>query len=173
MKITLKLAADAKKLADEQPPKEKRPFLEEKLPVRSGGKAPATLGTGRRILVVDDNPVVLKAFELKLRANGFTVATILDAAEIASAAETSDAELVILDINFPTSQGLDWTGYTCMKWLRRFPELAEIPVILISGEDAKQHKEKSLAAGAVAFFQKPVPYPELLAAILRALHIEA
>lgn len=39
-------------------------------------------------------------------------------------------------------------------------------MILISGEEARQHREKALAAGAVAFFEKPVPYADLLAAIL-------
>lgn len=172
MKITLKLAPDTKKPVNERPPKEKSPFLEEKLPAVSGGKAPAAPNTGRRILVVDDNPIVLKAFELKLRASGFMVTTILNVAAVASAAESSEAELIILDINFSDGQGSDWTGYTSMKWLQRFPKLSKIPVILISGEDAKQHKAKALAAGAVAFFEKPVPYPELLAAVFSALHVE-
>ena len=169
MKIALKLA-EAKKSADQQPPKEQRPFLEEAT-ATPGSQSPSPVGTGRSILVVDDNPVVLKAFELKLRASGFTVVTIINPAEAASAAEKAAAELIILDINFPSSGSVDWTGYTAMQWLRRFPNLAGIPVILISGEDSKRHKEKSLAAGAVAFFQKPVTYPELLAAMLRALGI--
>jgi len=183
MKITLKLAADADKRdakrGDKRPLKEKSPFLEEKPPVLSGNTtpispvAPAQPGPGRRILVVDDNPIVLKAFELKLRASGFIVTTNGDAAAVASAAENSEAELIILDIHFSGGHGSDWTGYTSLKWLQRFPKLAGIPVILISGEDAQQHQEKSLAAGAVAFFQKPVPYPELLAAILRALPMKA
>ena len=179
MKITLKLAADAGKPVNKRPAKEKSAFLEEKPPVLSRNKAPASPavpsspGTGRRILVVDDNPIVLKAFEFKLRASGFIVTTIGDAAAVASAAENSEAELIILDINFSDGHGSDWTGYTSMKWLQRFPKLAGIPVILISGEDAHQHQEKSIAAGAVAFFQKPVAYPELLAVILRALNMKA
>jgi len=54
-----------------------------------------------------------------------------------------------------------------MQWLRRFPELAGTPVILISGSDAAQYREKALQAGAVAFFQKPVLYKDLLATILQ------
>ena len=166
------MAAEAKKASSLSARKEQRPFLEEEAAATPGSQPSTAVGTGRSILVVDDNPVVLKAFELKLRASGFTVATIMNAAEVASSAEKAAAELVILDINLPSSGGVDWTGYTIMQWLRRFPNLAAIPVILISGEDSKQHKERSLAAGAVAFFQKPVAYPELLAAMLRALDIE-
>ena len=120
--------------------------------------------------MVDDNPVVLKAFEFKLKASGFAVTTISDATNAASVAEKTAAELIVLDINFPSvpssSVRLDWNGYTIMHWLRRFPKLSGIPVILISGEEA-------LAAGAVAFFEKPVPYADLLAAILPALGIQA
>jgi len=164
------MAAEAKKASRASQPKEQRPFLEDEATPAS--QSATTPGTGRRILVVDDNPVVLKAFELKLRASGFTVVTITNPIKVASSAEAAAAELIILDINFPSGGGMDWNGYTTMQWLRRFPELAGIPVILISGEESKKHKERSLAAGAVAFFQKPVAYPELLAAILRALDIQ-
>lgn len=172
MKIALKLAAEAKRVADQLPTKEKPPFLEDEVTASPASQAPAAIGTGRRILVVDDNPVVLEAFELKLRASGFTVVTLLNPTEVASAAEKAAAELIILDINFPLTQGSDWSGYTTMQWLRRFPILACIPVILISGEDSKHHEERALAAGAVAFFQKPVGYPELLAVVLRTLGIQ-
>ena len=79
------------------------------------------------------------------------------------------AELIILDLNFPAEGAVQWSGLTVMQWLRRFPELATVPVILVSGSDAAQHKEKALAEGAVAFFQKPVKYQELLSAVLQAL----
>jgi CheY-like chemotaxis protein len=173
MEKPLKLVTEAKTGAGlpARSPKEKHPFLEDEVTASSGRKAPATIGGGRRILVVDDNPVVLKAFELKLRANGFEVVTLSNAANVVGIAEKAAAELIILDINFPSNGGLDWSGYTVMQWLRRFPALTGIPVILISGEDTKNHKDKSLAAGAVAFFEKPVTYPELLSAVLRALGI--
>ncbi|MBE0541411.1 MAG: response regulator [Verrucomicrobia bacterium] len=122
---------------------------------------------------MDDNPVVLKAFELKLKACGFEVSTTSNAAGVASIAEASGAELIILDINFPPGVALDWSGFTVMQWLRRFPELARIPVILISGDGSENNQQKSLTGGAVAFFQKPVPYPELLATIVRALRSPA
>ena len=47
--------------------------------------------------------------------------------------------------------------------------MAKLPVILISGSDTAEYKEKALAGGAVAFFQKPVVYKEILEAILKAL----
>lgn len=126
-------------------------------------------GRDRRILIVDDNQTVLKAFETKLKADGFIVTTSTNSATVASTVEQSQAELIVLDINFPATGGMQWSGFTVMQWLRRFPELARIPIILISGEGSSVHKENALAAGAVAFFEKPVVYKELRSAIITAL----
>ena len=133
--------------------------------------APAPLTVGerkRRVLVVDDDPVVLKAFELKLKTSGYEVVTTPNAANVASAAEEAQAELIILDINFPPSGAMEWSGFTVLQWLRRFPELAKVPVILMSGSDTAAFKDKCLAEGALAFFQKPIDYRELLAVLVRA-----
>jgi len=169
MAIVLKLVKDAK------PPPLKKHGAQEKAPFREDARknAPpplpsaAAVGQGRRILVVDDNPIVLKAFELKLKSDGFTVFTLGGAEGVASTAEEERVELIILDINFPPGGAMEWNGFTIMQWLRRFPELAGTPVILISGSDAAQYREKALQAGAVAFFQKPVLYKDLLATILQ------
>jgi CheY-like chemotaxis protein len=145
-------------------PKEKDAFLQESA---AENQAAAPLGKNHRILVVDDNPVVLKAFELKLKADGFLVTTITNSAAVASTAEQNQTELIILDINFPPGGAMEWNGFTVMQWLGRFPELTRIPVILISGSDAAEYRDKALAAGAVGFFQKPVVYKEILEAILK------
>ena len=149
--------------------KEKEAFQTDAAPAPSQ----STVGRNRRILVVDDNQTVLKAFELKLKADGFSVVTSNNSSAVASSVEQSQAELIVLDINFPSTGGMQWTGFTVMQWLSRFPELARIPVILISGEGSSGHKQKALEAGAVAFFEKPVVYKELLAAIITALGDEA
>lgn len=149
---------------------EKLPFLQDSPQPAQGTEPPVPIGRERRILVADDNAVVLKAFELKLRGSGFSVFTASDAATVASVADEAKAELILLDINFPPSHtAIEWNGFTVMQWLRRFPELASIPVILMSGADSLKYEEKALAAGAAAFFPKPVDYPKLLATILKCL----
>jgi two-component system OmpR family response regulator len=120
--------------------------------------------------VADDNPVVLKAFETKLKAEGFVVSTTPNAASVVAIAETAKVDVIILDVNFPAGGQAEWSGFTVMHWLKRFPELGEIPVIVVTGSDSAQHREEASAAGAAAFFQKPVKYSKLHAAILRALN---
>jgi CheY-like chemotaxis protein len=147
-------------------PKEKEAFSPDAPPPLP---APASIGKNRRILVVDDNPVVLKAFEMKLKADGFEVITSTNSASVASTVEQSRAEIVVLDVNFPGGAAMEWSGFTVVQWLRRFPELARLPVILISGTDNAEYREKALASGAVAFFQKPVVYAQILEVILKSL----
>jgi len=169
MPISLQLVDKAEKPAPKPP---RRPASKEKEAFSSEAAAqtpPAPIGNNHRVLVVDDNAVVLKAFELKLKADGFAVTTTTNSSAVASTAEQSKAELIVLDVNFPTGGAMEWNGFTVMQWLRRFPELQRIPVILISGSDAAEYKKRALASGAIAFFQKPVVYKEILEAMLKAL----
>lgn len=153
-------------------PPEKEPFSSNEAQTLSRIEGQTLPGENRKILVVDDNPTVLKAFELKLKANGFSVVTAMDGAAVVSTAGQENPDLIILDINFAPgggTGGAQWNGLTILQWLGRFQEVAAIPVIIVSGEDPSKNKEKLLAAGAVAFFQKPVNFEELLAAILQIL----
>jgi CheY-like chemotaxis protein len=168
MAISLKLGS--KPQEDASAPIEKQPFLRDPAQPAPEVQPPAPVGRDRKILVVDDNAVVLKAFDMKLRASGFSVFTTPNASAVASYAEQAKIELILLDINFAHGGGaMDWSGFTVMQWLRRFPELAAIPVIMVSSAESAKYKDKALAAGAAAYFQKPVDYAQLLATILQCL----
>jgi two-component system cell cycle response regulator DivK len=130
------------------------------------------IGRGRKILVVDDNDVVLKAFQLKLESLGFTVLTTSEGATAVSIARQQKPDVIVLDISFPPdvgSSGLQWDGFNIMQWMHRFQEAATIPVIIISSGDPIKFREKSLAAGAVAYFQKPIKNEEFLMTLRRVL----
>jgi CheY-like chemotaxis protein len=150
--------------------REKRAFVPEEEPVPDGEHVALPGGIPPAILVVDDNFVVLKAFETKLKADGFTVITTPNAAGVAAIAESAKVDVILLDINFPPAiDGGEWSGFTVMHWLKRLAGLGNIPVIMITGSEQPQYREKALAAGAVALFEKPVNYFELRKAILEAL----
>jgi CheY-like chemotaxis protein len=154
------------------PPDEETPFSPDPAGTASESGAMASVGKNRKILVVDDNPVVVKAFELKLKGSGFTVLTANEGAAAVSAARLERPDLIILDITYPPdvgNSGLQWDGFNIMQWLRRFKEAADIPIVIITGGDPAAYKERSLRGGAAAFFQKPVDYREFIAAILKLL----
>jgi two-component system OmpR family response regulator len=154
-------------------PKEMLPF-DGGAPVVSGAdiESQNSIGAGRKILVVDDNPVVLKAFELKLKTLGFQVLTASEGAAAVSTARQEQPDLIVLDINFPPdvgSSGLQRDGFNIMQWMQRFQEVASIPVVIITGADPAKYKERALAAGASAFFTKPINNEEFLITVRRLL----
>jgi len=127
----------------------------------------------KRILVVDDNEVVVKALSLKLKSAGYDVLQATDGSGAVSAARTDKPDLIVLDINFPPDVahggGVPWDGFLIIDWLHRIDEAKKTPIIVITGGEPAKYKDRSLAAGAVAFFQKPINNEELLAAIEKAL----
>jgi CheY-like chemotaxis protein len=155
------------------PPHEAPAFASNETSTSPSGDTPLTnIGKGRKILVVDDNLVVLKAFELKLQACEFEVLTATEGAAAVSASRQWKPDLIVLDINFPPdvgSSGLQWDGFNIMQWMGRFKEVADIPVIIITSGDAAKFKPKATAAGAVDFFTKPINFDEFLVSVHRAI----
>lgn len=123
----------------------------------------------QKILVVDDNPVITKTLSMKLTSAGYDVVTAGDGSGAVSATRKEKPNLILLDISFPTDVGVDWDGFKIIAWLRRIEESKDIPIIVITGGDAAKYKDKSLATGAVAFFQKPIDSNTLLETIKKIL----
>src|SRR5271165_3567098 len=93
----------------------------------------------KRILVVDDDPVFVKAISLKLRSEGFDVLTAEDGGSTLSAVRQGKPDLILLDILFPPDVPhggvVSWDGFDIAAWLRRMGGLADVPVILITAAD--------------------------------------
>lgn len=123
----------------------------------------------KTVLVVDDNPVVVKAVAGKLQSHGYKVLTAEDGAGAVSTCRKNRPDLVLLDISFPPDVahggGVPWDAFLIMSWLGRMDETRHIPIIILSGCEAAKYEPKALAAGAVKYFQKPVEPEKLLIAI--------
>jgi len=123
----------------------------------------------QKILVVDDDPVIVKAMSMKLVPSGYDVVSATDGSAAISAARKEKPDLILLDINFPNDIGLSWDGFQIIAWLQRVDESKKTPVIVMSGGEAAKFKARALQAGAIAYLQKPVNNDELLALIKQAL----
>jgi len=127
----------------------------------------------KRILVVDDNAIIVKTLAFKLKSAGFDVLTALDGGEAVSTVRKEKPDLILLDLSFPPDVGhgggVAWDGFLIMTWIRRMEEAKHIPIIVITGGDPTQYEKKSLDAGAVAFFRKPLDHDGLVSAIKRTL----
>jgi CheY-like chemotaxis protein len=127
----------------------------------------------KKILIADDNVVVVKALATKLSACGYTVLTAQDGGTAVSLVRNEKPDLLLLDINFPPDVahggGIPWDGFLIINWLRRMDEAKSTPIILITGKDPAEFEARARAAGVIGVFQKPIPLPELLELIGRTL----
>lgn len=132
---------------------------EEQYPSRGG------LQAGRRkILVIDDDPDLLRALNIRLKASGYDIIVSADSIAAISKAKTENPDLIILDIALPGGD-----GFQVMERLKTAMPRVRIPIIIVSATDPSLNRERALQAGALAYLQKPVDNAELLAAIDRAL----
>jgi len=124
----------------------------------------------KKILVVDDNEVILKTVSLKLQACGYQIITAQDGSEAVAAARKETPDLILLDINFPPAvEGVPWDGFRIMDWFRRLDTAKKIPIIIITGLEDMKNKERAAFSGAVAFFHKPINHDDLLKVIRATL----
>jgi two-component system KDP operon response regulator KdpE len=110
-----------------------------------------------KILVVDDDPDLLRALRLRLRANNYEVTTANDGYSAIAAAQKERPALIILDLGLPVGD-----GFVVLERLQKSDALSGIPVIVLSARDPQNNEEKALRAGAAAFLQKPADNDELL-----------
>lgn len=126
-----------------------------------------------KILIVDDNPVILRTLGMKLEASGFEVLVAEDGAKAVSTVRREKPDLILLDICFPPDVGhgggVAWDGFLILNWLRRMDEAVNTPIIVITGEDPAKYKQRCLSAGVAEFFSKPVDPDQLLQSIYHIL----
>ncbi|MDQ0923663.1 two-component system KDP operon response regulator KdpE [Pseudarthrobacter sp. W1I19] len=115
---------------------------------------------GAKILVVDDDPHLLKALRITLAAHGYDVAVAEDGASALAAAGHNVPDIVVLDLGLPDMDGADVLGN-----LRRW---SSVPVLVLSARHGSSDKVGALDAGADDYITKPFGLDELLAR-LRAL----
>ena len=126
-----------------------------------------------KILVVDDNPVIVKALSLKLESAGYRVVSAVDGSEAIALVRSETPSLILLDLNFPPElSGVQWDGYRILEWLARLDSTKNIPVIVITSSEAAEAKERALKLGARAYFSKPLEPGDLLKLISSLLVVE-
>lgn len=124
----------------------------------------------KRILVVDDDPVILKAFSIKLERSGYEVLTAADGSAAVNIVRTRKPHAILLDINFPPDFGsVAWDGFRIMEWLKRLQEAQKTPIFIITGGDPEKYMIRARELGAVAFFHKPVVHDHLVDALHKFL----
>jgi DNA-binding response OmpR family regulator len=114
-----------------------------------------------KILVVDDDPDIVRLLKYFLEAKGRQVQTASTGAEALELFKREPPDLVILDVMLP---GMD--GWTVLQKIR---ESSQVPVLMLTGKDAPTDKAKGLLSGADDYIAKPFDLAELEARIVAVM----
>ena len=112
------------------------------------------------ILIADDDSSTLRTLSHALEREGYKVHTAQDGVEALEQVEKHQPDLIILDVVMPQ---LD--GHEVCRRLKRKPEFAHMPVIILTAQSSQDEKVRFLDAGADDYLTKPFHAPELLARI--------
>jgi two-component system KDP operon response regulator KdpE len=110
-----------------------------------------------RVLIVDDEPQILRALRINLTARQYDVVTAADGGQALRAATESHPDLVVLDLGLP-----DIDGVQVIRSLRGW---TPVPIVVLSGRAGSKEKVDALDAGADDYVTKPFSVDELLARI--------
>jgi two-component system KDP operon response regulator KdpE len=117
-----------------------------------------------RLLIVEDDALLVKFLRATLAASGFTVEVAPDGTAALAILTSKPVDLVLLDLGLPEIDGLDV--------LRQLRAWSNAPVLVLSARDQQEEKVQALDLGADDYLTKPFGVPELLArvrALLRRL----
>src|SRR5207302_9863446 len=109
------------------------------------------------ILLVDDEPAIVRAVGTALRARGYRVLIASTGHQALEAVSVESPDLVVLDLGLPDLDGVE----VC----RRIREWSEVPIIVLSADGSDDRKVLALAEGADDYATKPFTLPELLARV--------
>jgi len=119
-----------------------------------------------KILVAEDEPLMLMAIEAKLKNDGFEVIGVSDGQEALKALEIHLPDLIITDIVMPYTSGLELIGIVRAN-------LKKIPIIVLSGLGQEDTVMEAFQLGADDFITKPFNPTELSVRVKRLLKIPA
>ena len=114
-----------------------------------------------RILIVEDDSLLVKFLRATLVASGYAVEVAADGVAAMEALTSRPIDLVLLDLGLPHIDGIDI--------LRQLRTWTDIPVLVLSARDQQQEKVTALDLGADDYLTKPFGVPELLARVRAAL----
>ena len=110
-----------------------------------------------RILLVDDEPSIVKMVGKRLEVEGYEVLVAMDGQEALKKAQTESPTLVILDLMLPKLN-----GYEVCTMLKQDARYQQIPIIIFSAKSQERDEKLGMECGANAYVRKPFKAQELL-----------
>jgi two-component system alkaline phosphatase synthesis response regulator PhoP len=118
--------------------------------------------TQGRVLVVDDEPFMIRLIEIVLERDGYKMIKAANGSEAIEVARRERPALIIMDGMMPKMDGL-----SAVRVLKQDPDLKRIPVILLTANPNKFSQEDAVSSGATVFLTKPFSPTQLLGEVRR------
>ncbi len=115
-----------------------------------------------RVLVADDDPIIVRLLEVNLGLEGFAVETAVRGEDAVSRARELRPDVIILDVMMP---GMN--GYDVAQLLREEPQTADIPVVFLSARTQEEDRQRGEELGVAAYVTKPFDPAELVDLVRR------
>jgi CheY-like chemotaxis protein len=117
-----------------------------------------------RVMVVDDDPLLLEGVSALLSQQGMTVTTLVEPSRFWETLEAATPDLLILDLDMPTHDGIE----LCLA-VRTDPQWATLPILFLTADTTAPSIDRVFAAGADDFVTKPVVDDTLLTRVINRL----
>jgi two-component system alkaline phosphatase synthesis response regulator PhoP len=121
-------------------------------------------GAKARVLICDDDPLLLELMEFRLRAKGYEVIKAADGAEALARAGQDGPDIIVLDAMMPKTDGLE-----VLARIKGDPALSETPVVMLTARKGEKDIVSALEKGADDYLVKPFIPEELLARLARLI----
>jgi DNA-binding response OmpR family regulator len=118
----------------------------------------------KTVMIVEDETDAAEMFAEMMRVNGFRVLKYFSGGPAMPAIAREKPDVIILDVMMPDISGLE-----VLRYMRRQPDLAEIPVIVVSAKSMPLDVKTGLDAGASVYLTKPVGFLDLKQAVDKVL----
>ena len=114
----------------------------------------------KRILIVEDDPAVMKIFSTVLTHNGYEVTTATNALPALFRVTQHPPDLILADLKMPAMDGLEMIGQ-----FKAHVDTRDIPIVVVTGSASEETRAAAFKAGCAGFLAKPVNPAELLAQV--------
>jgi DNA-binding response OmpR family regulator len=117
-----------------------------------------------RVLLVDDEPIILRLLQVNMRLEGFEVIACSNGEVAPRRASERPPDVVVLDVVLP---GID--GFEVCERLREAPATARVPVIMVTAQAQDEDRERGYALGVREYVTKPFEPSDLVALVREAM----
>ncbi|HNA90529.1 MAG TPA: response regulator [Anaerolineales bacterium] len=122
----------------------------------------------KTVMIIEDEPDAAELFAEMMRVNGYRVIKMFSSAPAIPIISQEKPDVILLDVMMPDISGLE-----VLRFIRREPDLASIPVIIVSAKSMPSDIKIGIEAGASMYLTKPVGFQDLKQAVQKVLNESA